>query len=198
MIPAEEDDFRGFIGRLHREVTPYQHAGLAHQHADGREILPWFRVMTLSDPHHVPGYATGSWWLRQRDPGKALEFADEGIANNPDAYAIYVVKGQILISEARRQSVDIYDPDPATRRILEEAVVTYHEGARAAVRAWREAGPSREQWTKYEFDDAMAAMRMSAMMEQRFGDPDRASALAREYLAEVGEDATLSRVAGLE
>jgi hypothetical protein len=196
VIPGEEDDFRGFIGRLHRAVSPYQDAALAHHHTDATEILPWFRIMTLSDPHHVQGYATGSWWLRSHDPEEAMAFANEGIANNPEAYAIFVVKGQILLSQARGQCPDIYHPDPATRRILEEAAATYQEGARAALRAWRRAGPDgREHWTKYQYDDALAAMRMAALMERHYGDPARATVLAREFLAEVGEDAPLARLA---
>ena len=44
-------------------LDPSKHAG----HSDGKEVLPWFRVMTLSDPHYVRAYAVGTWWLRTKN-----------------------------------------------------------------------------------------------------------------------------------
>lgn len=194
VIRGEEEDFRGFIGNLHREVAPYQHASQEHDHTDGRELLPWFRVMTLSDPNFVQGYATGSWWLKSREPDEALAFADEGIRNNPRAFQIYVTKGQILILKARRRHPDIFHPDEATHAILMEAVETYHAGAAQAESQWKQLSESAS-WNDYMADDAAAAMRMSAMMEWQFGDPAKGIELATRYLGVIGEDEPLRRLA---
>ena len=194
VIRGKEADFRGFIGNLHRAVAPYQHASKEHEHTDGRELLPWFRVMTLSDPNFVQGYAMGSWWLKSREPDEALAFADEGIRNNPHAFQIYVTKGQILLLKARRQQPDIFHPDEATRAILEQAVDTYHAGAAHAEVAWKRLADS-PSWSDYMADDAAGAMRMSAMMEWQYGDKAKATGLARRYLAVIGEDEPLRRLA---
>ncbi len=194
VIRGEEQDFRGFIGRLHRAVAPYQPAGQVHEHTDGRELLPWFRVMTMSDPNFVQGYATGSWWLKSREPDQALAFVDEGIRNNPQAFQIYVTKGQILLLKARRQNPDIFNPDDETRAILNEALATYHAGAIQAEAQWKQQSGG-ESWNDYMADDAVGIMRMSAMMEWQFGDKSKAPELARRYLAVIGEDEPLRRLA---
>lgn len=199
VITGADRDFRGVIGKLHRAVAPYQDAGQAHQHSAGVEILPWFRIMTLSDPQFVAGYATGAWWLRREDAEQALAFADEGIAGNPDAVSIYAAKGQVLLSQARKCSPDLSTPNAEARRYLVDALTNYQRGAEAVERQWLEAGAEgRESWTSYQWDDAMAVLRMAAMLERKVGDPEQATALARSYLALVGHDATLARVAGLD
>ena len=63
LIRSEDHDFRGIVGHLEREVKPYSDSGAHADHTDGRQILPWFRVATLSDGQHVRAYTSGAYWL---------------------------------------------------------------------------------------------------------------------------------------
>lgn len=190
IIRTADEDFRGFIGHLERQVKPYQEPGDPHTHTDGTELLPWFRVMTVSDPHYVPGYTTGAFWLKSRRPDEALAFVDEGIRNNPDAFQIHFAKGQILIDMARNAGTE-----SGVNARHREALLSFSRAGELAGAQWRQAGMDPEA-TDYRTEDARASLRMHALMEARFGDPGEAARLARTYLALIGEDAALSRLVG--
>jgi tetratricopeptide (TPR) repeat protein len=84
-IRAAADDFRGFLGNMEREVKPYRNASKSHQHTDVAELLPWFRLMTLANPHYIRGYRVGGMTLvKEKEWKKALEFMNEGVAGNPE------------------------------------------------------------------------------------------------------------------
>ena len=195
LIPDAEDDFRGIVGYLERQVKPCFGPGHPHHHTDGQELLPWFRVMTISDPHYLPGYTTGAWWLNTRDCDEALAFIEEGIRNNPDAFQVRLVKGQVLLDQARASSDDLFHPDDATRRILEQALDAFARAGQLAVAQWKAEQPE-DTWTNYKIDDAMASMRMHVMMASQLGSAQEAKRLARSYLDAVGEDTVLQRFAG--
>lgn len=170
----------------------------SHQHSDGRELLPWFRVMTTSDPNYVPGYTIGGWWLRSKAPEEALKFVTEGIARNPDSFQVLLVRGQILITLARTRTEDIFAPNPEARKLLGDAVQDFHAAAVLALRQRPDLRPDEDErgpWTTYLEADAWAAARMSALMEKQYGDPAHAADLARHYLDRLGDDAVLRRVA---
>jgi hypothetical protein len=193
LIRSEETDFRHWIGRMEREVKPYNPPGQLHVHADGRELLPWFRAMTISDPHYVTGYATGAWWLQSRNPDQALTYISEGIAQNPDAFQMYLTKGEILMSMARARDPDLQDLEEDPRRLVDEALATYQQGAAIVSRHWNQA----EEWTPYEMEDAWALARLDVIMERKFGDPLAAADRARTYLRILGDDPSLRRLAGV-
>ncbi len=100
-IPRAEADFRGWIGDLYREVKPWRDPSEAHVHTDGRELLPWFRLMTWSDPTYVQGYLAGGFWLQEEGAAAALEFIEEGLRNNPGAFPLYVSRGLLRVKQAR-------------------------------------------------------------------------------------------------
>lgn len=196
IILQAEEDFRGFIGNLHRTVKPFSAEG-AHQHGDGRELLPWFRVMTTSDPNYIPGYTIGGWWLKSKEPEEALKFVTEGIARNPDSFQVLLVRGQILITLARTRTEDIFAPNPAARELLADAVRDFHAAAEIALRQRPDLRPEefeRGPWTTYLEADAWAAARMSALMEKQYGNRAHAADLARHYLDRLGDDEVLQRV----
>jgi len=84
LIRTQQGDFRGFLGNLEREVKPYRDPRLGHRHTSGEELLPWYRLMTLANPHQVRAYLIGAMWLSQQDKNdEAIAFLKEGIQNNP-------------------------------------------------------------------------------------------------------------------
>lgn len=90
-VPEPERDVRGVWGTVERQTQPFMDIR-HHGHRDASEALPLFRMMTWSDPHFVEAYSMGAHLVfsgvRERNVEKALEFLDEGIANNPDAYVL--------------------------------------------------------------------------------------------------------------
>ncbi len=59
------------------------------------ELLPWFRIVTLMNPHHVRAYRTGAFWL-----------ALEGLRNNPDDPEMQFIVGRIYF-------YNLHDPQAA-------------------------------------------------------------------------------------
>jgi len=93
LIRTASQDFRGFIGALERETKPFQDPKLPHHHGRKEELLPWYRVMTLADPHNVRGYMVGTMLLSfAKKTDEALSFIEEGIEKNrgnPQAFRLY-------------------------------------------------------------------------------------------------------------
>lgn len=181
VIPTRQKDFRGMIGELHRRVKPWQDPSKPHLHTDGAELLPWYRLMTLSDPHNIRGYVIGAWWLKhyQKRPQllEAIKFLDEGIRYNPDSYQLYLMKGHI-------------------NRTLEdhqEARLLYRKAAEIAIQKRPPDGKISHDWTQYNEEDAMAAIRLAVFTEKEYGSPEEALILARRYLKILGQDVVLER-----
>ena len=105
VIRDQPDDFRGFLGNLEREVKPWLDPKLPHKHGEGTELLPWYRVMTLADPHNVRGYMLGTMWLtRIKEYDQAVEFVREGIEKNPDnplLFRLYFTYSHLLVKMER-------------------------------------------------------------------------------------------------
>lgn len=79
-----------FIQRINAAIIVDEHIHLTGQEA--KEVLPWFRLATLLNPHNVDAYVDGAFWLARRfqKPKEAMSFLEEGLRNNPDDYRIYV------------------------------------------------------------------------------------------------------------
>lgn len=199
-IKPPDEDFRGFVGNLHRAVSTYRDPSLAHMHSDGREMLPWFRVATLSNPNFVRGYCVGAWWLKLRNPAEAIAFAREGIANNPDAFQIHLVLGELYLDRVRELSGGVIQPaSPEALEAVEQARQAYREAARLAMAqrpADFDALPEYDPWREWMDTDAMRATEMAVLLEVRFGDEAAGRALAREYLRVYPQSGPLRRQAG--
>ncbi len=183
LIRDAANDFRGFIGDLERAVQPYQPAEAQHFHTDGAELLPWYRLATLTDPKNVRAYMVGAWWLSGVDGGEkteeAIAFLDEGIRHNPRAYQLPMMKGTMLHRVDRKQ----------------ESLASYTAAAELVLQV-RPREPEKEPWwTEYMEDDARAAVRLAVMQERDAGDWDKALEMANRYNAIFdGGDAILGRV----
>ena len=92
-IRSAAEDFRGFLGNLERTVKPYKDASAEHTHTAKTELLPWYRLMTLSNPQYIRGYRIGGSTLASEEKWRqALEFMEEGIARNqgnPQLFLLY-------------------------------------------------------------------------------------------------------------
>ena len=195
LIPTESRDFRGFIGRLEREVKPWRDPELAHIHTDGKQLLPWFRVMTLSDPHYVRGYSVGAWWLIERDIDEAQAFAEEGLANNENAFEIRYVLGQILLKRARDRQ-EAGGDEGEVRAMMQNALDAYRVAAEHALELLQAAGGDMDDaFSRYQHDDALGAARMAVMLERDYGDPAKALALVDRFHRAYPDDVVLTRLA---
>lgn len=184
-IPRAENDFRGWIGDLYREVKPWRDPSQAHVHTDGRELLPWFRLMTLSDPHYVPGYLAGGFWLQKQGDDLALAFIEEGMRNNPDAFQLYLSRGLLNMRKAR---VSGRDPlAEADRHLLAAARDDCLRAAELGL-ARRPAVVDVEgtrDWANYQENDLLAACRLAILLSERLGDAPSAERF-RERFAVLG------------
>lgn len=171
VIPTAEDDFRGFIGRLERDVKPWRDPRLPHQHTSGDELLPWYRIMTLTDPTNVRGYMIGSWWLLRRHTEtsdlEAMKFIDEGIDHNPDAFQLWQMKGRV---HERLDEIDA-------------AIEAWGEARRLGMEVRPEGGKETATWNHYMESDLRAAITFEGFHLARKGRLDDARRVANEALA---------------
>lgn len=181
IIPTAEHDYRGFIGSLQRQVKPWKDPKEGDTHSGGDELLPWYRVMTISSPNNVRAYLIGGWWLKGKREKKyvneARKFVEEGIANNPMSFQLHLMRGYILMQDGQ----------------LAEARKAFTDGAELAAKL-RPADGKAGGWTEYQEEDARASMRMAVFLERRDGDPQKALKLAEKYNAAVGGDGRLEAV----
>ncbi len=198
IILTPEKDFRGIVGELHRRVKPWKDPGEAHEHSGGEEMLPWYRMMTLADPHSVRGYTLGAWWLKYKNIDEAIRFAREGVKNNPEAFQIYSSLAQMYHQKAKNLD------DPENPETLEEAKEyyeksreTYRKAANLALQQRPPAWPEVEEhpyWSDLVENDAKAACRFTVFTEKFYGDPRQALQLAEQFSKVFPDDAPLQRV----
>lgn len=195
LVRPGHEDYRGFIGKLHREVVPWADPREGHRHSTGTELLPWFKLMTLSDPHYVRGYVLGAFWLKSIDLEEAIRFINQGIEKNPDAFQVYYMKGTLLMEKSRRiaegeisdQHTAMFWGDLARhqfRKAMELAV---------KVRPTSESDPNAAAWTAYMENDAIASVRMAVLLERDMGNMNEAIRIAREYAPYFGADDVVLR-----
>ncbi len=201
LIKAGDGDFRGPIGWIHRNVHPWQDPSKPHTHTDGTELLPWFKVMTLSDPHYVRAYALGGWWLKRESLEEALKFVEEGIDKNPEAFQIHYMRGNILFDMAKKEAGDsLYDPPKKALDLFLKAQDSFQTAADLAVDQRPKnldlESVSAAEWTFYKEGDALASARMLTLIEKYYGSEPKAVSMAKKYAAELGNDPILLRIAG--
>lgn len=196
IIRTPEDDFRGFIGWLHREVKPWRDPRLGHEHTDGTELLPWYRMMTMADPHNIRGYAIGAWWLTDHSPEEAVRFASEGVENNPEAFQLHLILGRVLYAQANAILADTGAGQTQIAPIIDRAIASFRRGAELAI-AQRPPGgyldPGDSGWDESLEEDALASARMAVLLLESHGDPAEARRLASDYTHVFGVDYVLER-----
>jgi len=195
VIRSPENDFRGWIGSLHRHVKPWRDPSLAHIHTTGTELLPWFRVITLQDPSYVRAYATGVYWLMQKDSAAAIEYAREAVRNNPNSFQSHLTLGEAYMHAARQLPEDA---DAASTHAAFDKVRAAYSAAYECVLKERPANlhelPETHPWNLWMDTDAMRAVQMAALMEKSYGNPQRAAEIARRGLEIYPANETLLRI----
>lgn len=191
LIRTGDQDFRGFIGNLERQVKPWRDPKEPHQHAEGKELtelLPWYRLATLSDPHNVRNYMIGAWWLKTlktpEQQKEALAFLEEGIAANPEAYELYLMRGYVL--------KDMED--------TEKAIAQFKKSADLAIQYRPPGGPdSTPDWDLTDDEQMGMAMAMHITLVRDNVSTAAALQLTNDYLRRMPTEGSLYRVkAGLE
>lgn len=169
LIRSAEKDFRSFIGDLERAVKPWRPPDAPHTHTGSDELLPWYRVLTLTDPHNIRGYLIGSWWLARNKSGaridEAISFVQEGIRNNPEAYQLHLMLGNHLRASGK-------GPDSRT---------VYRRAADLALKQRPRDIGSNPWWTRYMEEDARASVRMAVLSEKEWGRIEDALRMARKF-----------------
>jgi hypothetical protein len=101
-IRAKKDDFRGILGDFEREVKPYRDSSQAHTHTQLSELIPWYRIMTLSNPRYVRGYRVGGITLADEGHWQsALDFMNEGLRNNRDNPEVFLLYQSLALLHLR-------------------------------------------------------------------------------------------------
>lgn len=187
LIRTRDRDFRGFIGELERRVKPWRDPSDPHKHTAGTELLPWYRLATLTDPHNVRCYMIGAWWLKNLpkgpQPEEALAFLEEGIANNPQAFQLPLMQSY-LHSQLKR-------PEKAMEKALRAAAL-----ALAKRPPWGADAPG---WNHYTEDDATGAVTMAIVLTRDTKGEAAGKELAARFDREAGGTMPIAkRLAGLK
>jgi hypothetical protein len=192
LIPSPEKDYRGWVGKLEREIKPWNIVGQHAAHTDGRQLLPWFRLATLSDPHHVHAYTSGGYWLSRHSVSEAIAYLEEGLHANPEAFQLYLTLGQVRLKQLRKEIPNLFDPSEAERTQLLAVQEIYLKAAELALsqRPHRDL-ESHPTWGHYDETDAWTAFRMSVILEHTYGSPEKAYSLSGRFLNLAGEDLRL-------
>lgn len=182
IIPTHDQDFRGFVGHLERKVKPWQDPSAAHMHTEGVELLPWYKLATVSDPHNVRNYMIGAWWLKsmKSDTQKeeALKFLDSGIDKNPDAYELYLMKGYIT-----------RETDYAAARQL------FEKSADLALKRRPKTGPAENSnWDITDEEQMLAAMTMNTLLTRDLQTTASAIQVTQHYLQALPGEPSLNRL----
>jgi hypothetical protein len=192
-IRTHAEDFRGFLGNLEREIKPWRDPESPHILTGGTELLPWFRLMTVANPHFVRAYRIGAMWLgRERLYDEALAYLQEGIdrnTDNPELFQLYLSKTLTLLQRAR------LDEDNADLPALDAA----HAGLVAGL-AYRpphgEVGVIRRGllWTPDHEEDLLFLARFVVMLLERERRFDEALHAGRQILTHFPGDEMLKRL----
>ncbi|MCA9444152.1 MAG: hypothetical protein KC964_25390 [Candidatus Omnitrophica bacterium] len=154
LIRTPSDDWRGFIGHLEREIKPWSSPEFHMQHQKGVELLPWFRLMTLVNPHRIRGYRIGAFLLMSSGEKdaivKAREFIEEGIKNNPKSHELQFMMVRTYQQEISQNRADIEgwtdeDEVPLLKMALVHAQKAIELGAKVRPEAgWKGKGRPNE------------------------------------------------------
>lgn len=176
VIRAPGEDWRGIIGKLEREVKPWRDPSLPHLLSPGTELLPWYRLITLSNPKNIRGYVIGSFWLLSnnnvKQTNEALKFINEGLKNNPKSFQLYLMRGRIFLR--------LND----NKRALEN----FTKARQLAIAQRPKEGTDNPVWTIDLEEDFLFAFRYEAILFRDSGNIQRALEIAKKALEYAPND----------
>lgn len=184
LVPDRAHDYRGFIGTLQREIQPWKGPDQPDEHTAGDELVPWYRLLTYSDPHHWRGYMIGTWWLSrmEKDPGavaEAARFIEEGIRNNPGVFQLELMAGRLQIQQEHWR----------------EALASFEKTIQMALKIRPASGKETPAWSDSDEEDFAAALRyVPSIQWRKLGDAAGAWASLARGLALLPGDRPLGEM----
>jgi tetratricopeptide (TPR) repeat protein len=148
VVPAAAGDWRGFYGDLERHTQPYKNME-HHEHADPKEALPLFRMMTISNPHFISGFKVGGAMMLKNNPKEGIAFIEEGIKNNPESIELLALMGgEVYTSHLKEYDKAIFYLEKAltivkhrdTKTLTDDEVEAFTDVYRWIILANREKG----------------------------------------------------------
>ncbi|NUN94720.1 MAG: hypothetical protein HUU16_00980 [Candidatus Omnitrophica bacterium] len=196
LIRPPDQDWRGFIGDIERSIKPWLDPKTHAQHTRGAELLPWFRLMTLVNPHRIRGYRIGTFILMTSGDAdstrQAREFLMEGIRNNPKSHELQFMVVRLIqhdLMDLQREKPN--GSDEKSLALLKEGL----EYARRGVEFGAEARP-RGGWQgkgrPAEMEDSfIGCMHYEIFFLRRLGRNEEALSRARDLEEKYGPDPIL-------
>jgi len=180
IIPLPEDDFRGIIGDVERQVKPFE---LTHvSHVKPEEALPWLRLATWINPDHEMAWVATAFWLQGtqgRNPkatSQAITLLEQARALNPpregqpyDKQGLIYELGHLYLMNAK---------NPAKALEVLEPVIARGENDFAQLDA------VQRDWLTFSFRDAVEACK-------KLGRHDRAVEFCKRGLVLFPDDRPL-------
>ena len=200
LIRPPRDDWRGFVGDLEREVKPWLDPKVHMAHEKGLELLPWFRLMTLVNPHRIRGYRIGAFLMMSRESPTSLQeawdFIDEGVKNNPDSHELRYMQVRLIHQDLSLQRTHGQEPDPELERTyLEKALELARKGIQSAAlkrppEGWEGKGRPAEM------EDALGGLlHYEVFLLRRLGREKEALRCALASMEKYGSDPVLQNEA---
>ena len=196
LIRPPTEDWRGFIGDIEREVKPWLDPKVHMSHERGIELLPWFRLMTLVNPHRIRGYRIGAFLMMSRESVDSLQeawdYIKEGLENNPDSHELRHVQVRLIQQDLALQKAHGRAPDPeAERKSLEIALEVARKGIEAAAgnrpeRGWEGQGRPAEME-----DSFLGLLHYEVFLLRRLGRNEEALRCAVKSMERFGSDPVL-------
>lgn len=145
VIPHKDVDFRGILGDIERAVKPYSATHIPHKGL--QELIPWYRLMTLANPHHIRGYIVGAYFIYTygKRPNEALKFLLEGEKNNPDSPEIKEALGRFYFYKFHqpekaipyfKKAIALYNKKMRSGKLTEEEQETHRNAYVSLVMAY--------------------------------------------------------------
>jgi tetratricopeptide (TPR) repeat protein len=196
LIRTAANDFRGFIGSLERETKPFQDPRLVHKHGRSEELLPWYRVMTLTDPNNVRGYMIGAMLLTfAKQHEQALSLVQEGIEkneDNPQAFRLYASLAQVHWKSHHLE-------EASTSDCLEKALAAARRGydmGKVVRPKHGKIGAVRKgvTWTNDIENDFLFLARMFPLLLEKKGEISQALKVAEEVASLAPDDIATQRM----
>jgi hypothetical protein len=135
-----------------------------------------------ANPHNVRAYRIGTYWLMtkgiENGLGEALRFTEDGIRNNPSAFALLLMKGRVL-HQMKRDG---------------EALEAFVRGSDMAKAARPEGGFPSENAGDLRENDFRALMRFRVFFLEMFNRNEEALRVIEEFNGLAPDDRTLDLV----
>lgn len=155
LILTPEEDFRGIIGEVERQVKPYSREHVDHIKGQERQSLPWLRLATWINPDHDMAWIAMAFWLQatkqEHKALEAIELLERARALNRPRENEPYRKQALLYMLGHLYLIEADNPRKA-REILEES---YELGTRD----FDELDPVQRDWLNFCVRDLVQSCR---------------------------------------